>query len=951
MEPNDSPQQWGRIECLFHEAVALSGDERRAFLDRVCAGDPDLRREVEDLLRSDAATEGFDAADQRPHEALLEAMRDPAARVGARVGPFVLQQLVGAGGMGTVWLASRADRDFEQRVAVKLIKRGMDTDDVLRRFRRERQVLARLEHPHIARLLDGGAAEDGRPYLAMEFIEGEPITEFCQREQLALKDRLRLFVRVCEGVQFAHQNLIIHRDLKPSNILVATGGTPKLLDFGIAKILRDDEGDSPVTTASDSRLLTPRYASPEQVRFERVTTATDTYSLGVILYELLTGTEPYQLTTRSRVEYERAICEQDPVRPSAVLTAFAATRSDGATAIGSSRPYDSLRKRQQRQLTGDLDTIVLKALRKNPVERYPTVQQFIDDLERFLSGRPVLARRQTLRYHAAKFVARNKAAVGAGVAVLAVLAIASVVSVTFAIREARQRSLAEQRLIEAEQQAAIAQAINKFINEDLLASVDPDRTPDREVTMRRVLDLAAERIGDRFHDQPVVEASILATLGMTYESLGEYEAAHAPLTRAFELLVDATGERSEPAIRARAALGDLKRSQANLAEAEPLIVSASDMARSTLPPKHPTTLFANRCLGELYIDQGLLQQAIDVLEETAKGYESALGAGAKETLNALNSLGVAYDQAGRNDDAERVHAELLNRKMELFGPDNFGTITTLNNLAFTRMNLGRFEEAEADFRSAQERARRVLGDTHPTTLTTLDNLGLLCTHRGRFEEAQALHQEAYEARVRTLGPEHWDTLTSLSNLGFAQINAQQFEKAEAALSALLPRVQRVSGVEHHHAITAQNNLAYVVWKLGRLEEARKRFEEVLELRQRILGPDHPETFGTCSNLAGVLIDLGRFTEADSIAEDALARAERTLSENHPVKGSLLHKRGICFLRFGQLETAKAHLTRARGIYESSFGAEHSRVREVDVTLAELGGALAKQDPPPLAAPQ
>lgn len=928
----DSQPNWDVVESVFHEALLLEGAARPAYLDRACAGDAALRRQLDNLLRADAAAEGFDALEPHPHEALLEAVRDPWARAGAKVGPFLLERLIGAGGMGTVWLAHRADQDFDQRVAVKLIKRGMDTDDVLRRFRRERQLLAQLDHPNISRLLDGGAAEDGRPFLAMEYIEGEPINEYCVSRGLALPDRVRLFVRVCEGVQYAHQNLIVHRDLKPSNILVSATGTPKLLDFGIAKILGPHEEASPMTTASDSRLLTPRYASPEQVRSERVTTATDTYSLGVILYELLTGAEPYQLTTRSRADYERAICEQEPARPSAIFT----TADSAVVAVGGPRRRAAdERRRQQRQLTGDLDMIVLKALRKDPAERYATVQQFIDDLDRFLMGRPVLARRQTLRYRAAKFVARNKITVFAAMAVVAVLAAASVVSVTFAVRESRQRELAERRLLEAAQQTAIAQAINKFLTEDLLASVDPDRTPDPQVTMRQVLDLAAARIGDRFRDQPAVEASILTTLGTTYESLGEYEAADRAMTKAFQRLTEAGGEGSEPAILARARLGNVKRWRANMTEAEPLIRRAHELAAETLEPSHPTALYADRCLGELYIDLGRLADAAEVFERTTALYISTLGNDAPETFSTMDSLGVVYAQAGRNVEAEQVHADLLERRTRLLGPDAFGTIVTLNNLAYARMNLGRYEEAEPLFRTAIERSRRVLGNDHPSTLTSIDNFGLLCSHRGRYAEAEALHRESYDARIRTLGPDHWDTLTSLANLGFAYLNAQQFDKAEPVFAELVPRMQRVSGAEHHHTITAQNNLAYAVWKLGRTEEAERRFLEVLDTRRRVLGPDHPETLGATANLAGVLIDLGRFTEAEAVAQGGLERAFRRLPEHHPVIGALLHRQAVCLTRMGEFDRAEQTLTRAREAYEASYGSDHPRLSEVDRAMSEL----------------
>jgi serine/threonine-protein kinase len=931
--------KWQRLEALFHQASSLPQSDRAHFLDQACAGDPELRCELDELLAADAATSGFEAPAARSANALFAAVtEDPLARPGARIGAFQLQQLIGAGGMGTVWLAARADEQFEQRVAIKLIKRGMDTDEVLRRFRRERQVLARLEHPHIARLLDGGATADGRPYLVMEYIEGETITGYCSRNRMSLADRLALFLKVCSAVQYAHQNLVVHRDLKPTNILVSADGTPKLLDFGIAKILRPDDGDMAVTTASELRLLTPRYASPEQVKNERVTTATDAYSLGVILYELLTGEEPYQLTTRSRADYERAICEQEPLRPSAILTR--SQRVDGLEGPTASTAAPDRRTRRK-QLSGDLDTIVLKALRKEPRERYASVQQLAVDLQRFLAGMPVLARPHTLPYRTAKFVMRNKAAVAAGTGIALIVVLAAVVSFTFAIREARQRSLAERRLKQAETQAAIAQAINTFLNEDLLGSVDPDRTSDRNVTVRSVLDNASQGIGARFKGQPAVEAAILSTLGTTYESLGEYDEAERHLTRAHKLFLESTGEASADSILALARLGNLKRLRANLTEADPLINKSLELAERNLGTRHPAALYARHYLGELYIDQGRLPEAIATLEEAVKLRGDSLGASAFETLTSMQSLGVAQSQAGHYEKAEQLHTQILEHRTRVFGADSAAAISTLNNIGYARMDQDKYAEAEELFRTAIDRARRVLGDEHPNTLIMIDNLGLICTRLGRYEEAEELHSEAYEGRLRTLGPDHWDTITSHSNLGFLYVNNGQFEKAAVLYAELVPRITEVSGKDHPFTLTAKNNLAYSLMGLDRLEEAERSFLDVVERRSRVLGRDHPDAIGSLSNLAKVTMDQGRFAEAQTLLSDAMARASRSLPQDHAIVGVLHHRWGVCLTGLGQFEEAETSLARALEILTAALGQDHPKVAAVKAATKELDAAKGK----------
>ena len=412
-------ERWKRIENLFESALAIAPEERAAFLDRVCDGDTELRREVEAMI---VAGRDFGGAIE---SAIAEEATDLAdsggALLGKRIGPWKLTGVLGYGGTGTVYLAARDDQAFHKHAAVKLVKRGMETAQVLKRFRRERQILARLDHPYIARLLDGGSTEDGAPYFIMEYVDGTSITEYCARHELRVADRLRLFLSVCSAVQFAHQNLVVHRDLKPGNIFITKDGTPKLLDFGLAKLTLPDLEDQTVTVM---RMMTPDYASPEQVRGEPVTTATDVYSLGVVLYELLTGRRPFETKTTSWPELERTICHTEPDSPATIVA----------------------------DLRGDLENIVLKALRKEPVRRYNSVEQFAEDIRRHLAGLPVQARKDTLRYRTGKFVRRNRWPVAVGALATAGLMLATAIAVVQANRAQRQfegaRSMAMTLLID-----------------------------------------------------------------------------------------------------------------------------------------------------------------------------------------------------------------------------------------------------------------------------------------------------------------------------------------------------------------------------------------------------------------------------------------------------------------------------------------------------------------------
>ncbi|MGH9841171.1 MAG: protein kinase domain-containing protein [Blastocatellia bacterium] len=508
-----NPERWQRVEELFLTVADRPADEREAYLTRVCGGDEELRREVLSLLARDTTEDFIEKPIAGVAVSLSPEPGDDAA--GKRIGPYRLTRLVGRGGMGAVYEAVRDDAQFQQQVAIKLIKGGMDSAFVRDRFLRERQILASLDHPHIARLFDGGATEDGRPYFVMEFVDGEPITDYCRQRNLSLDEKLKLFRDVCSAVQHAHQKLVVHRDLKPSNILINKEGAPKLLDFGIAKLLTPDPGEAITRTATGVRLMTPDYASPEQVRGGAITTATDVYSLGVVLYELLTGRRPYQFETYSPLEIERAICDTEAPRPSE-----AAREQTGAPA------------KLARQLAGDLDNIVLMALRKEPARRYQSVEQFSDDLRRHLTGLPVQARADTFTYRAGKFVKRHRAAVVAAALVLLSL-LGGILATTRAARQARaERERAERRF------AQVRKLSNTFLFDfhDKIRNV-PGTTEARAMVAKTALEyldsLAQEAAGDPQLEWELAEAYLKVgdvqgnpwepNLGFSQEAMQSYQ--------------------------------------------------------------------------------------------------------------------------------------------------------------------------------------------------------------------------------------------------------------------------------------------------------------------------------------------------------------------------------------------------------------------------------------------
>src|SRR5215470_11210703 len=461
-----NPERWRRIEELFRTVVDRPTAERDIYLTRICNGDEELRREVLSLLARDTSEDFI--RDPIASAALAVTAESPDDLTGRRIGPYRMIRLVGRGGMGAVYEAIRDDEQFQQQVALKIIRRGMDTDFVRDRFLRERQILASLDHPYIARLFDGGATPDGLPYFVMEFVAGEPITTYCHRHELSVNEKLKLFLKVCSAVQHAHQKLVVHRDLKPSNILITedgASGLPKLLDFGIAKLLSPDLSQAQTRTETALRLMTPEYASPEQARGQAVATTTDVYSLGVVLYELLTERRPFEFRTYSSTEIERAFCDTEIEEPSKVV----GRRTDAPTRLA-------------RQLAGDLDNILLMAMRNEPERRYQSVEQFSEDIRRYLAGLPVVARKDTLGYRAGKFVRRHKGVV----AILALLAILAVAMTVQAARIARERD-------RANQEEATAEAVTQSLV-SMFEVADSGKAMGNVITARELLEQGTEKV-------------------------------------------------------------------------------------------------------------------------------------------------------------------------------------------------------------------------------------------------------------------------------------------------------------------------------------------------------------------------------------------------------------------------------------------------------------------------
>jgi serine/threonine protein kinase len=654
-----TPDRWLQVKEIFHEAVELDHKERRTFLLKRCGDDPEMLRELELLMESH---EGAGPFIERPALASAsDILSEGEAYIwaGRTLGQYRVLRELGHGGMGLVLLAVRADDQFKKQVAIKILRRGMDSEEIVRRFRTERQILASLEHPNIARLLDGGITEDGLPYFVMEYIEGRPVDSYCDEHTLRTDERLVLFRKICSVVEFAHQNLVIHRDLKPSNILITSEGEPKLLDFGIAKLLNPELAAQTLSaTATDLRLMTPEYASPEQIRGHNITTVSDVYSLGILLYRLLTGHAPYHFKQTSPREIERLVCETEPERPSTVvnrteeITVGQRTTRITPDAVGAARGEapEALRRR----LRGDLDNIVLKALRKEPERRYASAAQFAEDIRRYVEGLPVTARRDTFTYRASKFIGRNRLGVAAASLVFLAILAGMFVSVWQARVAARERN-------QARRETAKADRLNNFLK-SILSAASPEKKG-RDVKVIEVLSDAAARIDAEFADQPELRAQALQTIGQTYFDIGLMDETEKYSRESLKLNLELYGAETSATARNKITLGAAILNKGKVEEAEQLLSEAVTVERRLSPQGSKELALALFVLGELNVrrsqDKEGLERARQLLQESVSIYSKVSGENNEDYAYALVSLARAQQFSGDLDSAEATYRKSI----------------------------------------------------------------------------------------------------------------------------------------------------------------------------------------------------------------------------------------------------------------------------------------------------
>lgn len=854
MTEKGTRHQWQQVECLFHEALTKSPEKRGAFVAAACGDNESLRLELESMLAADGGADGM--LDRPLPVADIRTDATPMA-VGQIVGPWRILSELGRGGMGIVYLAERADGTYEQQVALKVIRGGLFAADMEPHFVRERRILGRLQHPNIARLIDAGATGDGLPFLVMELVHGEPITNWCRNNKRDLNKRLQLMLQVCDALQHAHRNLVVHRDLKPGNILVTDAGHVRLLDFGVARLLSGPGDDRQMLTRAGFIHMTPVYAAPEQISGDAITTATDIFALGAVLYELLTDCQPRRNISGSAVDMLHAL--------------------EQAISLPSKAP--NLPANRRSRIQGDLDAIVGKATAPDPARRYSSVNDLAEDIRRYLSHEPVMARPESIAYRVGKFVRRHRA----GVAAMTVIVIAIGSGIAATVWQAD----------EAAAQARKAEAVKEFVL-SLFAGVDPAEALGEELTARQLVDTGAARIQSELVGEPVVRAEILTFLADMYDKMDQDD-------RAIELIDEALGL-NLPEISIEYARALLVRGR--------ILVGRSEDVEGV----------------------SSLERALAVLEGHAADLDRA---------EAMDVISIATTRQGDLDRSLQLTQAAMGLRIAELGEDHPEVATSYNNLGVLARSKGDYAAARLYHEKALDIRSRVLPEIHPQIGLSLNNLGALEYAEGNFSRAAEFFERSLALNTQVNGAAHHDTIASLNNYGFMKLRLGELDEAQEALLAVYQYWIDQGKAEHPNALVTRINLATVQRAAGEVEGALAEYRELEQLLTAALGTEHPFIAATLHHQARCLLDLGRVADAGELIAQALVIRDRTLGPDHPDTADLIRDQGLLALIVGDFQMARAKTARALEMQRNKLPDTHPSLSVGTIQLGRVALAEGK----------
>jgi serine/threonine-protein kinase len=826
------PEQWNYIQELFHQCIDLPLNEQKLFLENLDKKDPTIAAEVKKLMEAHHASGSF---------LENEILEEDFISEGDLIGPWRILREIGRGGMSSVFLAERSDGQFDRQVAIKFLHGLIPGQSMHKRLQQEQKILARLHHKNIAQLFDAGVTEEGRPYFILEYISGKPITDWCNEEQLSFEERLKLFIQVCEAVQFAHQRLIVHRDLKPSNILVDENGTVKLLDFGIAKILEKEPQDGAPVTKTGLYLMTPEYASPEQINGETITTATDVYALGLILFELLTGQLPYDLSGKTPIEIGSIVSKTTPVKPSSLISGSNSTDKIQISGLN--------KNQHKRSLKGDLDTIVLTSLRKEPERRYGSADQLLQDIRRYQKKEPISARPESAGYLTKKFIQRNRTVVSAAAAIGVIL----ITTAIFSLNQARTAEIERQK----------TEQVNAFL-QDMLASPNPYEDG-LDVKVIDILDRTTERIDQQLSNQPAVEASVRHTLGVTYRELGDIEQANAQLSQALNLKNQLYEPPNAELSETQAEMAKAEQMQGNYQIADSLLNLAFESDLELFGRESTTVAARLGDLGSLQWEMGNFKEAETLLRESLELEQQLRSPNHERVATSMGNLATLLSDQGYVDEALELYQQELEIYQANYQNNQHPSIPqVLSHIGVVLDDSERYEEALENHQKALELFRELKGEDHPDVVYAMNNLSSVMTKMGNMEEALAMQIDAADLYRDIFGPDHPNLGIQYNNIAFTKRNMGDLEGAKQSYRQAIETWQAGLPPGHPFLAYGYHNLASVLLFQNRPEEALPHFQNAYQIRIEQLAPDNPERAMTTSMLGDCLAALGRRGEAEPL---------------------------------------------------------------------------------------
>ncbi len=960
--------------AIFRIAFRIESDEvREDYLRQACGNNQILYARVTAILKANTDSQKF--LEPPPDQICATIDHLPIAeRPGTQIGPYKLYQEIGEGGMGVVYMALQKE-PVRRKVALKIIKPGMGTREVIARFAAEEQALAMMDHPNIARVFDAGTTETGRPYFVMELVNGVPITQYCDDNHSTTRQRLELFTLVCHAVQHAHQKGIIHRDIKPSNILVTLHDgvpVPKVIDFGIAKAINQELTSKTMATGVGHMIGTPLYMSPEQAERSGldIDTRSDIYSLGVLLYELLTGSTPFESDQFKDVgldEVRRLIREQEPPRPSTRIS----TMGKAATTVSEHRRTNPVEL--SNSLRHELDWIVMKALEKDRTRRYESANDFARDIRRYLHDEAVEACPPSTVYRLRKFTRRHQGAVIATTAVSLALILGAGVAAGQAYRATKAEKYAEEQLQIAQDQERLAkqqtllakkqkklaeeaaqrerdlrteaeaarkqsEAVTSFLV-DIFRSPDPERDG-RTITVAEMLDKAGTRAETEFKEAPRLRAELLGALADTYLGLGLLQKATELAKKSHDTYRAELGPGNVDTLRALARLAHVYREDDRWKEALPLIEETLQRRKEVLGPVHPDTLASLSELASVLGDAGESDRALRLYKESLHLHQESLGPEHRDTLRCMNNLAGAYGQAGLWNDALQVYENTLRVQEQIFGPEHVDTLATMSNMAIAFVRTARYDDAIRLLKKSLPIYRERLGADHPDTLNTMNSLAGAYLYAGQLDEAQSLFEGALRLMKEKLGADHSSTWSCMSNLARCYCEAGRSGEAIALAEQALEIGRVKCGPQHPMTLRAMNLLAGIYWAAGRRDDAVRLQEQAVTAYKEALGVAHSETAENMTFLASLYWQLKQLDRSIALFEEAIPQLKSSLGEHHVTTLQAMASLGQNYTDAGRLEEAIALLENTLSMSQEKLGPEHAATL---LTMNNLAIAYGKAD--------